>query len=137
MRHFKIIITPALTALLVVVLGCSNGDKAEVAKLDHSFTGCFGFEKNSIVLYEKAGSTFGKLEKNGRLVRKIKLSQEQISSFNSFVDQLRKLKEEDGCTSVEDYILYTKNETIKRTDGGCSWDGFNILQQAIFDISEE
>lgn len=131
MSHFKFINIFSLV-VFTILSSCSNLNKGEIAKVDHSFSGCFGSEKNKLTLYEKSGSTFAKLETNGKVVRDAKLSNRQIEAFNKFVEELSKLKEIDGCTTVEEYILYIGTGTIRRTDGGCSWDGFSTLERDIF-----
>jgi len=122
---------------LFIISSCSNLKTGEIARVDYSFSGFFGSERNRLLLYKQSGSTFAKLETNGKVVRTVKLSTEQIATFNSFVEALSKLKEREGCTSVEEYALYTQSETIKKTDGGCGWNGFAGLERNIFETIEE
>ena len=136
MRHFKFRSIISLLAF-TILSSCSNLNKGEIAKVNHSFSGCFGSETNKLTVYKESGSTFAKLEINGKVVRDIKLSTEQIETFNTFVDELSKLKEKEGCTTVEEYVVYTKSGTIRRTDGGCSWNGFSSLERGIFGSREK
>lgn len=108
-------------------------DKNILAKVDFSTSGCFYSEKSNLVLYKKDSFIIADLIKSGKQRQSVKLNKLQIDSFYSFVQALKKIKEKNGCTTVSEYILKFDNETIKKTDGGCHWDGFRNLKLFLFE----
>lgn len=65
---------------------------------------------------------------SGKQKQTVKLNKLQIDSFYLFVKELKKIKERTGCTTVSVYVVKIDNATIKKTDGGCKWDGFFNLK---------
>lgn len=125
-----------LYLLFAMLTACGHPDKRIVARLDHTLSGCFASEMNQLTVYEEQGVTFAKLVKNGNYTRETKLTPEQLKDFQNVTNELRNLKERDGCTTVEDYILRIDGKTVKKSDGGCSWHGFHRVERKIFGDGE-
>lgn len=64
---------------------------------------------------------------SGKLVVKAKLKTSQLDSFNLFIKDLKQLAQNGLCTTVSHYSVVLKNESIKRTDNSCEWNGFEKL----------
>jgi len=121
-----------LIALLVVgVFSCSNRSQL-VAKINYDFQGCFGGGKSSLLIYDSDTAIIAKLEEPGKAILKAKLSQAQIDTFQIFIRELKKLREESGCTTTSNYTVIYHNEVIRKTDGGCDWNGFDKLKDCLF-----
>jgi len=76
-----------------------------------------------------------KLEEEGKNTKKeVKLNSAQVDTFYSFIHDLKILKERSGCTTVGYYTVFLNNETIRKTDGSCNWNGFGKLEKYLFGI---
>lgn len=122
--------------LVIVVAGlqaCHSdpGFKLTVAEVDFNSLGCFHNSTYRLVLTKNGKITTATLENNNQIQIRI-LNDEQLRAFRKFIRQLKKLKEEEGCTTVDTYLVKYNTETIKKIDGGCEWRGFNKLREAIF-----
>ncbi len=110
----------------------SIGSTKQIAKLEYEFSGCFGSSKSTFTIYQKDSITVAKIVTDNKPPLESVLDQQKIERFNQFIKELKALKEEGGCTTVEYYKMQLKNEFIKKTDGGCDWEGFYHLQKELF-----
>lgn len=123
-----------LFVFIVLVYGlfsCSNKSKL-IAKINYDFQGCFGGGKSSILIYQSDTSRIAKLEENGNIILKAKLSSMQIDTLKIFITELKKLDKKSGCTTIANYSVTYRNEVIRKTDGGCDWNGFDKLKDCLF-----
>ena len=58
----------------------------------------------------------------------------QLDTFYLFVKELKELKGTGNCTTTESYKVVMGNETIKRGDNSCMWNGFYKLKQSLFGL---
>lgn len=122
--------------LVLIVAGfqaCHSdpGLKLTIAEVDFNSMGCFHNSTYRLVLTKKGKTTTATLENNNQIQIRI-LNDEQLRAFRKFIRQLKKLKEEEGCTTVDTYLVKYNTQTIKKIDGGCDWHGFSKLREAIF-----
>jgi hypothetical protein len=110
------------------------GNEKQIAKLNHEFESCFGSNQSTLTIYQEDSIVIAKLVSDNKPPIESILDKQKIDRFNQFIKELRNLKEEGGCTTVEYYSMYFKNEFIKKTDGSCDWDGFINLQKDLFDM---
>jgi hypothetical protein len=75
---------------------------------------------------------FAALKINGHAHGVVKLKAEQIKAFERFISQLKSLKEETGCTTVDTYNVHYTNQTINKIDGSCDWNGYDSLRSSLF-----
>ncbi len=73
-----------------------------------------------------------KLEGYENTTLKAKLTSIQLDTFKMFFSELKGLNEENGCTTVSHYEVFYQNEVIRKTDGGCDWNGFEKLTNCLF-----
>ena len=125
---FKLFIS---TLLIFGAFSCSKRSEL-IAKINYDFQGCFGGDNSSLLIYESDTTTIAKLEKEGNVILKAKLSSAQIDTFEIFIRDLKNLSEESGCTNVSKYTVIYHNETIQKTDGSCDWNGFDKLKDCLF-----
>lgn len=122
--------------LVIIVAGlqaCHSdpGLKLTIAEVDFNSMGCFHNSTYRLVLTKNGKITTAALENNNQIQIRI-LNDEQLRAFRKFIRQLKNLKEEDGCTTVDTYLVKYNTETIKRVDGGCGWKGFRNLKEILF-----
>jgi hypothetical protein len=121
----------AFGALAVsIILSCSHSDI--VATVNYRFQGCFGGGKSQITLYKVDTDTVARLESDGEISRRVRLSSQQVDTFNLFITELKTLNEYGGCTTVSYYTVFANNETFKKTDGSCDWNGFDKIKECLF-----
>ena len=113
-----------------LTLSCEN--TAHIATIDHKFYGCFAMGHNKLKVYKEANFVVARWERDGEEPLKVRLNRSQMDSLNNFILELKNLEEENSCTSVDYYHVINGNETIRKTDGGCSWDGFGRLITTLF-----
>ena len=123
-------------AILLWMLILSCNDPNRIAVIDHRFSGCFGDSLDKLSVYKQNGKIVAILQTNGEEPRETTLTSSQLNNVEIFIDQLKDLKERDGCTTVESYFVVIRNKIIKKQDGSCSWDGFSQLVESLFEDSK-
>lgn len=123
---------PILAIMLhLLISGCDR--RHEIARIDFASMGCFHHYKSSLLIYEYQDTTKARLETEGK-VREVKLSEEQLKFFNTFVEELKNLKGKGGCSTAQYYYLVMDGNTINREDVSCQWHGFNKLSEKLFGL---
>ena len=125
-----------LKLFLIAFLACgvfSCTDKPnQIAKINYDFSGCFGGGKSTLTIFMSETSLMAKLEGYDKTIVKAKLTAMQLDTFKMFFRDLKSLREENGCTTVSHYEVFYQNEVIRKTDGGCDWNGFDKLKDCLF-----
>jgi hypothetical protein len=117
------------------LLSTSCRDANTIAVIDHEFCGCFGYSRDKLTVYSNNGEFVATLNTIGQQSKRAKLNKSQVDFLNSFIWELRNLKEKSGCTTVETYTLIAQDTMISKEDGGCDWKGFDRLVNSLFDKS--
>ena len=130
----KLSITLKLFLIALFVCGVfSCTDKPnQIAKVNYDFSGCFGGGKSTLTIFKTDTNLMAKLEEYDTTILKAKLTTMQLDTFKMFVRDLKSLREENGCTTVSHYTVFYQNEVIRKTDGGCDWNGFDKLKDCLF-----
>lgn len=115
---------------MIAFISCNDPDR--IAVIDHQHSGCFGDGQEKLTVFKRDSEVIAILESAGKQKLEAKLSASKLDTLNLFLSQLRHLKEETGCTTVEIYSVTTGNEVIIKEDGGCNWHGFNLLVKTFF-----
>lgn len=110
----------------------ADGDSIKIVFSSH---GCFHFAYETLIIRKRDNSFIAEWT-NGSDSESQKLEQTMIDAFQKFENEIRALKDNDGCTTIDTYIVTSKNWTIMRQDGGCAWNGFYFLKRAIFNHVE-
>ncbi len=121
--------------MIAFIISCNSSEsKTEIiATINYELSGCFASEKNKIIIYKVDTSIMANLENDsGKLLVKARLNKPQLDTFNLFISGLRQLKQNNLSTTVCRYSVVLKNESIKRIDVSCEWDGFNNLSKCLF-----
>ena len=127
----KILLRLILPCLLTTSCKNNQSDKT-IATINYNFQGCFGGGKSRIVIYKHEQDTMASLQEDSAMIIKAKLSRDQLDSFRIFLNELRTLDENGFCTTISHYEVSMGNETIRKTNNGCSWDGFSMLSGCLF-----
>ncbi|MFT3911421.1 MAG: hypothetical protein QM737_18505 [Ferruginibacter sp.] len=134
MKHLNGCRNLLLIIFVISFLSCKNKNES-VATIYHDYSGCFASGADTITLIKENENLFATIRSADMQFRRVKLNHQQIDTFNLFISELKKLKIESGCTTVETYRVYYQNELIKIRDGGCDWRGFSMLQNCLFGVS--
>ena len=102
----------------------------EVARLDYHFSGCFGGYTAQLLIYKKQGVLMARLEKNGKLIRTEKISQDQLAFFDGFVAQLQHYKSSCMSTNYEVYRVVKKGMLFIQEP--CGFRKFDELTNKLF-----
>jgi hypothetical protein len=65
------------------------------------------------------------------LLKTATLTNKNIQDFIRFENELN-FANTGGCTTTDWYDIKSKYLNIKKTDGGCSWNGFYFLRKSFF-----
>lgn len=114
-----------------LLFSCTDKPK-QIATVSYDLAGCFGAEKNTLTIFRSETGLMAKLEGNDKSILRAKLTTMQLDTFELFVRDLKSLPEDIGCTTVSHYTVSYLNEVIRKTDGGCHWNGFNKLKDCLF-----
>jgi hypothetical protein len=140
-------VLPLPVALFVfVVCSCTSSVNTETPKTgkkkvgpgriiatgDFSSTGCFHHYTGKLLLIQSGGNTFALMEIRENSPVEKELTKAQVISFDNFFKELKYLKEKDNCTTIDTYKVSYQNKTIKKSDGGCGWNGFYNLYRDLF-----
>jgi hypothetical protein len=102
-----------------------------IADIDHDWSGCFSGGKNNLKLVYSNGKVKAVLT-TGTTSQIAVLDSFKMQSYYKFIKELRALDLTGLCTTTESYSVKTGFEIIRKTDGGCSWNGFNTLTTSLF-----
>ncbi len=120
---------PILLQLLVISAYCQQ---KEIARIDYKLRGCFGSELNEILIYRDKNIVKAKFKKDGKSIVESTLTNYQLDTLYSFIKELKALKYDGVCTTVQYFTVRTKGETFKKVDESCSWEGYENLKRALF-----
>ena len=118
-----------LFAISLFATACD--DRRVIVKIDHKYEGCFGYGMDKLRVYHQENEFFAEINYGGKTNQKVRLDRSQLDSLEGFIQELKALKAESGCTTVERYDVITSNGRISKIDGGCSWYGFDRLLDAL------
>jgi hypothetical protein len=107
----------------------------ETIEVSFASSGCFHQNREILIITRKGKEFIAKLTTKTYKKTKMKsaiLNQEAIDAFKRFENEIRQVEDSYGCTTVDTYTISSKSWRIKRTDGGCAWDGFYFLKKAFF-----
>jgi hypothetical protein len=121
--------------LLIVLLNFSltaiSQDKKPYAELQVQRFSCGGTDSISLTIYKVNGIysvNFTSDGCNGPKELKIAaMNKDQIETCNKFFKDLKRFKQQDGCTTSYLYTLFQDDKKIVRFDGGCEWYGIEKL----------
>jgi hypothetical protein len=103
----------------------------ETIKISFTTYGCFNNDEETLYLTKKGAGFVASLVTPEK-TKSVKLDSSRIAAFIRFENEIRELKDVIGCTSVDTYLITIGTFTLKRTDGGCLWNGFRYLKKALF-----
>jgi hypothetical protein len=121
-----------LAILLHASISSCNNIPHEVARMDYSFSGCFGGYTAQVLIYEKQGVLMARLEWDKKHVRTEKISKQQLAYFNQFVTELQQYRNHNSCmsTSYERYRV-VKNGSVFSQEP-CGLRGFVEFTNKLF-----
>jgi hypothetical protein len=129
----------AFTMMLSAALATAGEPAGTViARLEYISTGCFHHTRGLMQLIQTEQGVVASLTyqnsglKSEQNSFETRLTEQQLRTFQTFVNELKALKEETGCTSTTSYFLTTKEGVIRKKDGSCSWNGFYHMTEALF-----
>ena len=107
-------------------------EKADIiADIDHNWSGCFGGGKNNLKLVNTNGKVKAVLTTDTSRQIAV-LDSFKMQSYYRFIKELKALDVTGLCTTTESYSVKMRFEVIRKTDGGCSWNGFSMLTASLF-----
>jgi len=130
MRHLRFLL---IAMICISALGCraKQPSAVEIASIEFRSSGCFHQVYERLRLIKTGNVVVATLQSVERSERK-QLNAGQLKAFYTFIQELKNVKEVNGCTTVSSYKATVGNEHIERTDGGCSWNGFHTLRSKLF-----
>ena len=93
--------------------------------------GCFHTDQEVLSLTKQNGAISATLLFGGK-TKTIKLNNSQLEAFKRFENELVVVEDGGGCTTTDTYTFVTKTKKFEKVDGGCEWNGFNILRNTLF-----
>lgn len=111
--------------------------KNDTLHINYSTQGCFHDYTEELKIYKKLDNLFAELivsipGKQNFLPLTHYLKDSSIIAYSEFENSGRNLKTSNGCTTKEQYIIYSGNDSIKFEDNGCEFKGYSILKNKIF-----
>lgn len=85
--------------------------------------------------YATANSFTTMVPRVDSILKTVALTKVNIDDFIRFERGLGVVRD-DGCTTIDSYQFRSKYRNLDRTDGSCSWGGFNFLRKSFFGSSE-
>lgn len=96
-------------------------EPGDTLKLVYQSQGCFHFERDSIQIL-KSGDTYiyldGEKERN--------LQDQHLIEFRQFEERLYKIND-NGCTTLDEYVFVLHGKRYLYLDGSCAFDGFDSI----------
>jgi hypothetical protein len=119
---------------LLLLSACNTLGIEEIARIDFQSEGDFGQEYSKLFLYRKNGAIEARLETSDSSIgsNNAKLNPDALKEFEEFVNELKKVKIVDNCTTIVNCTVTTKEEIIKRNNIDCKWKGFQNLKKFVF-----
>lgn len=128
--------------------------KGDSLTLYYKRSGCFEYDvkkisitKDSVFVARLYDCTFEYLPEGdksiqnglyipGPLMKEVRMDNKQVAAFVRFENELNAIIYR-NCTTVTLYKLIDSNGFIlNREDGGCDWDGYAYLEEALFGLTE-
>ncbi len=130
-----IIVSVALLMVSLIFLNPSSRSAFDrnakiIADIQYTSSGCFHNESEKVSLYKKDNSFFVRYL-NGTKVRIFEINQIQRNAILLFINELKHLKEEGGCTTVNAYNIYYQGESFEKIDGSCDWNKYDSVKQVL------
>lgn len=88
--------------------------------------GCFHLDVDSLTIYKASNNYYIKYKGKSKL-----LDPSEIAEIQKLENELLNYSFPDLCTTVDEYIVTYKSDTIQVTDASCYWEGFNQLKSII------
>ena len=117
--------------LLAICFSCGNRSK-RVFRIVFDSSGCFTYEQSEFIVYKEGLTFIAHLETKGQKDRDTIVGEGYGPIISQFVKELKALKNDGGCTTVDIYTVYVDGKIIKKTDGSCNWNGFRKITGAFF-----
>lgn len=103
-----------------------------LATIDYKYQGCFGGGSQKLVLIDNIGNKTLILKTGEQEMKRKSIDEGEINIFFQFIDELKKRNFGSGCTTTAYYSILVGTEYFNKTDGSCSWNGFNSLTRSLF-----
>jgi hypothetical protein len=130
-------ISQSIKYLLLVVLlhltVTSCNIPHEIARLDYSQYGCFGGYTAELLIYKQHGEIMARVEYDKKHKRTVQISQAQLDFLFQFIDELKKIREADGCLSTTSikYRVVRNGEAFVR-EPSCGFRNFAVFYKELF-----
>jgi hypothetical protein len=113
------------------ILSC-NSRESKISSLSSNYSGCFGSGEEKIVIYKTDSATIARFKKNDKVESSVIINSSQLDTFGKYIDNLNNLRSGCCCTTIIQYNAEYKGKSIKKTDNGCNWNGFDHLKNYLF-----
>ncbi|GAA4317990.1 hypothetical protein [Flaviaesturariibacter amylovorans] len=98
----------------------------------HDYKGCFASDQERIDLFRSDTARYAVLHTRSRQDT-VWLQPAQGAALDTFVLRLeRRVFEPLLCTTNHDYSVRYRGRSFEKHDGGCQWNGFQELEEALF-----
>src|SRR5678816_3040310 len=81
----------------------SKYHKEPIAIIQLDKGGCFGHSSYKLSLLHKNKSIIARLDSGSRIIMETPLSKSQMDTFDVFVNELKKIREDGGCSNYQIY----------------------------------
>lgn len=107
-------------------------NKVQIAKITHSFSGCFGGGKSVMLLSRFDTGYLAEFIPESKNRSEKVLSSSQLIAFENFIAALKKIKAHNGiCTTSESFSVVYNNEVIERYDESCQFTQYDVFLSAM------
>jgi hypothetical protein len=90
-----------LLGIVVISIAVSKIPPTGIARLKHAYYGCFGGEKEELLIVKTGETIKAILTRRGQATAEVVLIPQQLERFRKLVDQIKMLKQGGGCTTTE------------------------------------
>lgn len=133
MKLYELIRLP-LFIICLAGCGASEPKEEQIASVKYHYVGCFGGGGADIRIYRSGKSVVAELRTDeGKRVKAL-LTPQQIDTLGMFVNAVKEMPAESLylCTTSHHIEVVYKNDTTKRVNRNCEWDGFDSLSASLF-----
>lgn len=115
-----------------------NIGKNDTLCIYYSSQGCFHSFTEELRIYRKPDNLIAELTTSMSYSKELLppltqyLNDSSIFAYTEFEKNCRTLKTGNGCTTIKNYIICNKTDSIKFKDNGCEFNGYNILKIKIY-----
>lgn len=135
MRFFKKYYSIGLLVLgLLISSNLSAQSNELLADVIVQSYGCFHQDTTRLKLFKSDTALNVQLYKSNEIIGSATLSNRQLKSFERFISQLKRIKNNGMCTTVDYYKVLYKSKSFESVDGSCDWNGFDKLIAQLFKL---